>query len=243
MQDEREKAVELLKSGKYYDEALKWYASRYIMPKTQLATMVVFAAIALYFLFISIVSTIYILPLSRTETFMLNRQLKNSEAIVIRQIGNKQEDASVSYLKYMLAEYVKSREEYNPNRTDRNFNFVVEVSSDDIFMDYLNLSDKNKNPNHPERLYANQAIKEIFVTATSVPGIHPKLKNFVADQEYIANISFMSSLLFVDNTQEKQGEFEATIKFRFEPVDVDQESDEIKELPKLVITDYKTKKL
>ena len=69
-----------------------------------------------------------------------------------------------------------------------------------------------------------------------------KLKNYVADKVYTANINFVSSLLFVDNLQ-TQEKFQAEIKFQFEPIIIDQKTGKIKQLPKLVITDYKTKKL
>ena len=87
MQDEREKAVELLKNGKYYDEALKWYNSRYITPKSQLVIMTVFAFVALLAFFISVATTISIFPLSSRESFLIERELKFNEGIVISEIG------------------------------------------------------------------------------------------------------------------------------------------------------------
>jgi len=242
MQDEREKVVELIKTGKYYDEALKWYNSRYIMPKTQLATVAIFGAIAIFLFFVSLITTIGIFPLQHEETFSIDRELKINEGMIVKDIGEKKENASYAYLKYMLAEYVKSREEYYPNRSERDYKFVIEISSDPVFIDYMTLADKNTNPNHPVWLYGTQAIREIFPSKTDISELMPDLKNYVADKEYIANISFVSSLLFIDNLQ-TQEKFEATVKFKFEPIAIDQKTAEIKQLPKLTITDYKTKKL
>jgi type IV secretion system protein VirB8 len=242
MNDEREKATELLKSGKYYHEAMKWYNFRYIMPKTQVACMAVCAIIALAFFMVSLISTINIFPLSYSQTFDVNRQISMTEGMTVRPIGDKKEDPSFAYLKYMLNQYVKAREEYNPSKVDRNFNFVIELSDEIIFMDYLALSDKTQNPNHPVWQYGSQAIKEIFVTKTSLIDIDPKLKNFDPNKQHKATINFVSSLLFVDNlqTQEKN---QANITFKLQPIILDQVTNEIKQLPKLVVTDYKTKRL
>jgi type IV secretory pathway component VirB8 len=242
MQDEREKVTELLKSGKYYDEAIKWYNSRYVMAKTQVASMALCALIALTFFIVSFVSTVSIFPLSYSETFDVNRQVALTEGMTVRPIGDRREDPSVAYLKYMLKQYVRSREEYNPSKTDRNFNFVIDLSSDSIFVDYLALADKTQNPNHPVWQYGSQAIKEIFVNDINLIDLDPKLKNFDPNKQYKANIKFVSSLLFVDNLQ-TQEKYEAEVTFKFDPIILNQQTNEIKQLPKLLITDYKTKKL
>lgn len=242
MQDEREKVSELIKSGKYYDEALKWYNSRYTTPKSQLVTMSIFAMVAVFAFFVSVTTTISIFPLTDEESYYVERELKFTEAMKVSRIGKDGENATISYLKFMLGEYVKSREEYNPANINRNFNFIIELSDEKIFMDYLAIADQNKNPNHPVWQYGSRAIKEIFVTKISLTDIDPKLKNYQEDAEYTAKVSFVSSLLFSDNLEQKE-KSEATVKFRFSPIDIDQETNEIKQLPKLLVTDYKTNKL
>lgn len=242
MQDEREKATELLKSGEYYSEALKWYNSRYITPKSQLTAMSVFAILAIFCFFVSIVATVGIFPLSDEQSFFVNRPLEFDEGIVINEIGDKTQDPSISYLKYMLSNYVSSREEYNPANIERNFNFVIELSSDAIFLDYLTIADQNQNPNHPVWQYGSQAIREIFISRASIVDLQPQLENYNKDTEYTAKVTFVSSLLFVDNLQ-TQEKHEADIKFTFNPIILDQESGEIKQLPNMVVTDYKTRKL
>lgn len=242
MDEEREKATELLKSGKYYAEALKWYNARYTTPKTQLACAVVFAAIAIVFLFTSMVTTISILPLTYKEEFDLYREITPTESVELKEIGEKGENSTRVWLKYMLSEYVKAREEYDPNHVERNFNFVASLSSDEKFMDYMILADQNQNPNHPIWLYGSQAIKDIFISKTVFNDLDRKLKNFEANKEYSVTINFISSLLFVDNMQ-TQERHQAEIKFIFQPIILDQKTNKIKQLPSLVVTDYKTKKL
>jgi type IV secretory pathway component VirB8 len=212
------------------------------MPKSQLVSMSIFAAVVFFAFIISTITTISIFPLTKEQSFMVHRELDFDEGMTVKRIGKDDENATISYLKYLLGEYVQAREEYNPANIERNFNFVIELSDDKIFMDYLAVADQNKNPNHPVWQYGSRAIKEIFVTKTELAGIEPKLENYNQDTEYTAKINFISSLLFIDNL-EQQEKMQADVKFKFEPIIIDQKTSEIKQLPKLVITDYKTMKL
>ncbi len=242
MQDEREKASELMKSGKYYDEALKWYNSRYITPKSQLAIIAFLSLLAMLTVIVSISTTLSIFPLSKKEGLSIHRTFDFNEHLALNEIGKKGQNASISYLEFMLGKYVEAREEYDPRKIDSNFNFVIELSDDQIFVDYLAIADPNQNPNHPVWQYGSRAIKDIAVTKKSLKGLHPQLQNHDTAKEYSASIKFQSTLFFSDNAQANE-KLVADIKFIFTPIEVNQETNEIKELPKVVVTDYKTRKL
>lgn len=242
MEDEREKATELLKSGRYYDEAMKWYKSRYIFPKTQIAYLLILASASVVFTLVSISGTLSIFPLKDRSEIIVKRPLRPNERMAVKPIGNPREEASIGYLKFMLKEYVIAREEYNPKKLDRDFSFVVETSSDEIFTEYLAIADQNQNPNHPVWQYGTQVIKDISVTKIEIPELDSQLETYVADKEYTAIVSYTSALVFADNLEQKQ-KMQSELKFKFRKITVDQNTNSIKELPKLQITSYKTKQL
>lgn len=244
MQDEREKAKELLKNGEYYGEALKWYNSRYITPRSQLAIFSLFMFAGVISLLVSLVTTIGVFPLSDKQSFVIARELKFNEGITVAQIGKTKDNPNSAFINLMLDKYVVAREEYIPSNVDYNFNFIIEQTSEDIFMDYLEIADKNQNPNHPVWQYGSQAVRNIQVTRISLAGVNNN-SDFAQKEEgavYNSTVNFVSSLLFIDNIQ-KQQKYEADISFKYTPIIIDQDTAEIKQLPKIVITDYKSRKL
>lgn len=242
MEEEREKATELIKSGRYYDEALRWYSSRYIFPKTQVAYLAVLACVAIFMLFTSLTTTMGLLPLESSTNIVIQRPTRIDEAMALKSIGEPREEATIGYLKFLLSEYVRAREEYSPQRLERDFNFVVELSNDEIFMNYLAIADQSQNPDHPVWKYGSQVIKNAYIRKIQILGLDKKLETFEANKQYQAIIDFDSSLIFEDNLEQKQ-KMQAEISFKFEKIIVDQNTNAIKQLPKLQITAYKTKQL
>ena len=240
--ENREKLVsEKVRSGEYYSDALNWYNSKFVRPKTDFVHISILAGLCVFLFFVSLVTFSSIFPITSSEPFIVSESLDLDESISISEIGIDDKNPTTGVLSFLLKEYVKSREEYIEDSSSRNFLFVSGLSSEKIFDEVLEERDPN-NPNNPALLYGKQATIEIDVQKAVLP-IFPKSgMQLDFEKEYKAKVNYRSSLIFVSGDIESK-KMQADITFKYKEILVDQENHEIKQLPELVVTGYKTKQL
>jgi type IV secretory pathway component VirB8 len=152
----------------------------------------------------------------------------------------ERDSATSAYIKYMLQEFVVSYEEYRESKIDRNQQFVIQNAVENISTEYLLANDKS-NPDAPIVKYGKQATEFIYVDPNTI-NFAKKIKETMKEGERDgqATLIFVSALAFSDSTR-RDNNFEANIKFKYKELIVDQVTHEIKQLPQIIITDYKTK--
>ncbi|PIR31944.1 MAG: hypothetical protein COV36_06130 [Alphaproteobacteria bacterium CG11_big_fil_rev_8_21_14_0_20_44_7] len=242
MDEEKKIVAEMIESGTYYDEALSWYNSIHVRPRTQIAQLIILLLLSLTFLGIAGIAFFKIFPIDKEVGFVIERPYSPEEDISIKELSKHGGAATEGVVKYYLTEYIKSREEYNDERLDRNFRFVTDLSDDKVFEQFLTESDMRQNPNHPVLLYGKNARKKIFIDKVNLIDLPKEGTQIDTNKEYRAIINYSVSLIFIDNTQQITSH-QADISFKYKEIIVDQNTHEIKQLPELIITDYKTKEI
>lgn len=241
MKKEEEIIAEMLASGEYYQEGLKWYNSRYIRPKTQLVHMSIFAFIALGFFLITLVTFSRIFPLTDHVGFTIERNFDKKEVLRIKSIGNAEKNATLGVLNFYISEYVKSREEFIEDNINRNFKFVTEISNDAVFDEFMYETDIS-NPENPIYTLGRQVQRKIKVLGLKLPPLPIEGMQINSDIIYNAQVKYLETLVYLDGTEEFNERL-ANVSFKYKEIIVDQQTHDIKQLPEVVITDYKTREL
>lgn len=240
MEENKKITSDLFEHNAYYKESLKWYNAIFVEPKTQLVMSAGFCLLALSAFVICLIGTLSILPLTEKIGMELPRPFNTQERITLASVGNSHEEASISYVRYLIGQYTRAREEYIPSKIEQNFYFVVENSSEDEFYEYQTIADPEKNPNHPVWQYGSQTTKRITPKKVTIKDLEEDLSDYDTNKEYTALVNFVSNIEFADG-QKKDSKEKAEVKFKFMPIIVDQDTAKITQLPKLIITDYKLK--
>ena len=241
MDDHQQLTNEKVKSGEYYKDALEWYNSRFVRPKTELVHSLIIAATCLFLFFVTLLTFLSIFPLETKEKLILSAELQGNEIVTTKSLDFDKKNPTIGIIHYTLREYVKSREEYIEERINRNFRYVTEVSDENVFDEYIQQTDLS-NPNNPILLYGKQAKIEVEVARVQLPKLPPLEKQVDPNKEYKAKIRYILNLLFLDNDGESR-KMQADITFKYKELKIDQETHEIKQLPEIIITGYKTRQL
>lgn len=232
---------EKIKSGEYFSEALSWYNSRFVRPKTDLIHMSLMAAICIFLFIVSVITFATIFPITKKESFIVSRALNASESIKISALNTNVKNPTLGVLTFLIREYVTSREEYLEERINRNFRFVTELSDENVFDLYMNETDIS-NPNNPILLYGNQAKIDVKITKLIMPKLPEPSTQIDFDKEYKAKVLFTSNLKFLDGDSESR-KMQADVTFKYKEISVNQKTHVIKQLPELIVTGYKTRQL
>lgn len=112
--ENRSEITEKIDNGSYYQDALDWYMDKYIYPVTERSFMIILAAFAfISFAFIAINIKSLIVDKTRIP---ITKYVESSVDTFsnIRHIRNEGESTQNAVARYLLKDYLKTREEYFP---------------------------------------------------------------------------------------------------------------------------------
>jgi type IV secretion system protein VirB8 len=141
-----------VKTGQYFKDARAWYSHKYIYPVSERSLLVVIATavsiaacVILYVLYSSF-------PVTRVVPFIITVGNSLEYYSVLKPLGTKEADPQQSLTEYLVAEYVKNRENYAYNSRDKQLIRVKGASSKQIFKKYETQMSIT-NPESPVLLY------------------------------------------------------------------------------------------
>jgi len=205
----------------YYDEALDWFFFKYVN-------------INIYVRYTLIVTIIFILAAFITyKTAEFDYQVKNYPFPIyfdneveyypkIQSTGIKNENINLSIARYLIINYLKTREEFdsnslNPEKLNERLNYINNVSSLIVFQKYFKFINIDNNPESPllKYRYKNSRIIVIsdveFLKNVNVPSyakVSYKVRSLIDDketsEEKVAEINFFMSEInkrFIDSKE------------------------------------------
>jgi type IV secretory pathway component VirB8 len=204
--------------------------------------MLIICAMALSAFGIGIASFAKIFPLSPEVPMAIYRPLEVEDFISLKHMGEKRSsNVNQSFAKFFLGEYVKSREEYQEKKLDRNFNFVATLSSPEVF-DNFSAETSLENPNNPKLVYGNKAEIYIDIYRTTLVN-EANIKAPEDSNDLSKAIVIYSAIVVFDDGTQQVTNHQADISFQYKQIIVDQKDNSITQKPELVVTSYKTKSL
>jgi len=241
-EQERKLVSDMIRSGAYYDEALKWFHALYTKPRTDLSLMTIIGAVAIFAFLVGFAAFVSFFPIVDQRGIIISRELVPNDYITINEIKKKGDTTDSAFIKFLLEEYTVSREEYilqDPlnSRKDiaqKDYTFVVTHSSNEVIEQYID-ENSPSNPQNPRLKYGNNAQRLIYVNSVKLfdaAGKPTNTKNAVK-----------AVVVFADSSPPSY--FQADISFQYKGIVVDQKTGKVPDdgIPDILITSYQTKSM
>lgn len=237
--DNKKLITEKIDSGEYFKEGLSWYNSRFIKPQTEFIQMSICAVVAVFIFLTGAYAFSELFPLSRGAAIILPSNLTADQDMRVSRMMDERDSPTQAYVKFMLMEFTKAHEEYRVENLDKNQQFVIQNAVESISSEYIILNDRS-NPDSPIVKYGKSAVLAVYVDPDSIVLVTPIIDDMKFGQKDCSvKLQFSSTLYFNDSNRTTS--YEADIKFKYKELIIDQVTHEIKQLPQIIITDYKTK--
>lgn len=238
-EEEKRLVAEKVNSGSYFAEGVNWYNSRFIKPQTEFIQSTVLALIAVAIFTTGFYAFIQLFPLKQGSAILLSEEIQAHENVSVNKIMGDRETPTQAYIKFMLQEFVKTFEEYRVEKIERNQQFILQIAAENLSAEYILANDRS-NPDAPIVKYGNQGLKAVYVDPDTIT-LSKEITETAQTktQEATAKLGFVATLLLNNNQQSTT--YEADIKFQYKEMIIDQKTHEIKQLPQIIITDYKIK--
>ena len=240
MDTEAEIVAKKIDSGVYFPEAMNWFHTKFTRPRTEFTYFFIICLISLAALLVAVSSFSEIFPLSPGKNFVMSLPIQPKDHITISSIQEPGETANDSIMKFMLSEYVQSREEYIEEKLDRNFRVVKTFSDVDVFDQFLD-DTSTTNPNNPVIAYGKQATINIEINKIRLlDGNGNKAHDGDVKR---AIVNYTTVLTFLSDNTQQINQREADITFLYKQITVDQTTGNISQKPEMHINTYKTNPL
>ncbi|AHC39241.1 VirB8/TrbF family protein [Ehrlichia muris] len=127
-------------SNKYFQDALNWYCSRYLLCVTERAWLFVISLFMSSILLILILDIFSYFPLKTDFFFIKYTDHYTDEFSVIKKLSTNNKDSEEAILsQYLVAQYVKKYESYLHNDLESQFNFIKNNSSRKIYLKFKDM--------------------------------------------------------------------------------------------------------
>ncbi len=209
-----------LESGEYFVQARVWYNELYLKQLGERSFFVVITLLAALTIFLSLVVYSSMYPLTRSVPYTIigNNESMYEDTPFIRHIREvKGEDINVSMSRFLMKNYVATREKYKYDVIDieRRFSRIRATTADAEFLKYQNETSP-ENPSSPTNKYGRNATREVLVQRVdlNLAVTPPQAKVYYAT-------------LLNAGTGKQINQWLATITFRFPSVKVDQSTNKV----------------
>jgi len=222
--------TEAIRSGDYYREARNMYDINVHDMMSERYFYIAITAISGLSLLITFFAAQALYPLTTSVPFIYSPHDMIEDVPRMQSLlDHKGEDPGEAVLRFLVRNYVISREEYDINNISRSLNSVKSQSSGDVVKDYEALIDP-RYPQSPVALYQRHSQRKVSVIGT---------RRLSGDDSQEMEVLFEASV--ISKTDVKKSRWKANITFSYNGIELD-ENDKPKPISFLV-TRYLTKRL
>lgn len=215
--------AEQLRSGAYFEDALKWYDTKYHAPIIEKAYFVVITFLAIIGTIFSIAAFLSLLPIQSHVNFAVKEKYFSEKNISLVPLSDTPEGTDIGLLNFLVTDYIERRESYGVSSLDSNIRRVRALSSAEIFTSYSNAL-RASNPQSPINTLGNRG--RIDTQVNRIQWQFSTGKRFDdGNLPQSAEITFTTITSNGKSQQEQQGK--ALITFDYTPVQINQETLEI----------------
>ncbi len=201
-----------VKEGKYYEDARLWYINRFVLPMSERTYLLIVMS---FYIFALVVSGYYYSntkPAEPEVTYMLSTNDISTTYAVINSIGDAREQPQIGITKYIVANYVITRESYsyNPDNIKNQLAFIQNTTVGTEFLKYKFMTSEN-NPNSPIMVYQDKYRRSIAIKKVDLSKTPSNTQQ--------AMVYFQSDLKNIASNQVVSQDFVATINFKIENIE------------------------
>lgn len=167
MSDEKQEIAEKIRNGSYFTEANNWYAGKYIYPETERSMMLLFAIAAILALLPIVFLLKTTVQANNKVPFPITVADLTSTMPVIQPLMHGDETPQEAVAKYLISDYIKSREEYiyntmNGDKLKKLLKKVKSSSAKPVLNEYVSYMSE-RNPYSPLVRYKDHTNRYINI--------------------------------------------------------------------------------
>lgn len=220
--------AENIRSGEFFREAMQDYHARYNDLISERYFYLGVTALTLLMLLLSLIAMVMLQPLKSRVPVIYSSENVWDDLPSIKKLGNVNTDPNVQLKRFLLANYVKLREEYSIETVERNANGVKSQSTEEVYDAYQQEMDP-RNPASPIAQFERQSIRQVTVTGFQ------QIKSSAGEDT--VNVNFTATVTSPGG--KKITQMRAIISFRFDNIEVNQKTGETTPL-NFIITQYQS---
>lgn len=221
--------TEDIRSGQYYKEAIEWYSDIYFSPIAERCLVTMIMIFSFVVTMVSISSYLHLQENLRPVVPFVYQNPDIMEYIPrIKHLRSPGESTKHGISKYLIIEYVKTHESYDPKLPySANYNRIKANSAESVFQKYRSGVDL-RNPKSPFVIYQKHTTRVIEVQDA---------KLFLENEPYKAIVNFLE-ILETQGRKPKKRMWTAEVEFKYKDVSVDQDTGKVSPM-KFLVTGYK----
>lgn len=225
--------AEMIKSGEYFRDALRWYDEKYHAPIIEKAYSVAVTAIAVVCTWFAVVGFMRFLPVEETVTLAIGVDASDTKYYTVQKLTDRIFNTNQVLLKYLVNEYVIRREGYSIQSLEGDVKRLKVLSTPELFQAYRSYINP-ANPESPITRFERHTRRSITIKRVQYPGFEEGF-----DAELLvpkkAVIYFTATEISPGKTQTT--DWKATVEFAYQPVRVNQENFAVTPM-EFVVTSY-----
>jgi type IV secretory pathway component VirB8 len=215
-----------IKKGRYFTDAINWYERKYIYPSTERSILIILAFLFVVSSLVMMKFTTDIFPLKKVMGVPIMSKDIENEVPIIKAVSTPGESVTYSLAKYLLTNYVITRESYNNEILTTQNEFVLANSFRDVYEEYAKQVDL-ANINSPIYRYQNNFTRKIDVVSIKSNGSYDKV-----------NIFFTAKVINYVNEVVESSQWRAEISFIMSDIEK-----EVSDKLNFLVSEYKVEKI
>ncbi len=163
--DSTKSIQEYIKSGKYFEEAQKWYNNKYLYPLFQRSIVFVLLAVLVILITVTLINVYSLLPLNKRVQYIISVDEEFNGAAKVTNANEVLGKPLQSIIKILAESYLIQRESYDYNNLVSQFEYIKNKSTRIIFRKFYNYMSL-ENYQSPVLRYQNIAKRKITIYST-----------------------------------------------------------------------------
>jgi type IV secretory pathway component VirB8 len=167
MVDANKEIAKKIKDGSYYNDAIDWYARRYLYPITERTALIFFASVMCFALLISSLNIKSLITENEILPFPIYVDNTTDYFSIISPLAKNFDSTQEAVARYLVIDYLKSREEYSyesmqGDKLKYRLKKMKSSSSKQVLDEYKNYINP-LNPYSPVVRYADHTNRQITI--------------------------------------------------------------------------------
>ena len=206
MSSEQQEVAELVRSGRYFDEAKAWYRTLYISPISERSFFLLIAVLAGLIGLMALMAVHSLLPLSEQPGLLVRNGDIDQRVMSLHGLRPRGNAMNPALEKFFVMQYVASRESYSPADYATDSAFVRAHSDANVLAQY-NAVYGAANPRSPANILGSTG-KRIVTLGEAV--------GHLRKQPHTATVKFSTELQGVGVNAKTQ--WTATLSYYYSPL-------------------------
>lgn len=128
---------DLIKKGKYFDDAIEWYCYKYLFCITERAWLILITTFTALCLCIVLLNLYLLFPLKKDFIFVKYTDRNSDEFTILKKLSlSGKEEGQASLSRYLIGKYVEVYESYDYGNLEYQTNFIENNSIRKIYLGF-----------------------------------------------------------------------------------------------------------